>query len=183
MEPNPLFPSRLGALAPILRHTPAWVWLLLAGLVLLGWLYSRTRTVKLAQVSAVPVGMTVFSLWGVVNAFARSPLQAGVILLWLLAAVAVAVPLSQRRPAAWYDRASRSFDLPGSWIPMLLFVGIFLTRYVVSVQLVLHPALVADAGFALPVAAVYGAFTGVFIGRAGQLWRLALDRAPRAVAA
>ena len=30
------------------------------------------------------------------------------------------------------------------------------------------------AGFTLPLAAVYGVFTGLFVGRAARLWRLAL---------
>ena len=51
-----------------------------------------------------------------------------------------------------------------------------LARYVVSVRLAIHPDLILDSGFVLPVATLYGAFSGVFLGRAAQLWRLPLRR-------
>ncbi len=164
----------LEPLAAIARSTPPWVWGLLAALVLLGWLHSRDRTASLGAVSALPVGMTVFGLWGTVGAFGRSPLLAEALLLWLLAAAAVSALLARRPAAAWYDRSTRTFDLPGSWFPMALFLAVFAVRYTVAVQLALHPLLAADRAFALPVAALYGACSGIFLGRAVQLWRLAL---------
>ena len=166
--------SKLAPLAPVLQNTPAWVWSLLAGLLVLGWLQSRDRTASLGAVSGLPVGMAIFGLWGTVGAFGRSPLMPEALGLWLLAAGAAAAVLAQRPAAAWYDRSTRTFDLAGSWTPMLLFLAVFLVRYAVSVQLVLHPELAGERAFALPGAALYGAFSGIFLGRAAQLWRLAL---------
>ena len=170
--------GKLAPLAPVVQHTPAWVGALLAALVVLGWMQSRGRTASLAAVSSLPVGMTLFGLWGTVAAFGRAPLLPAALGLWLLAAGAAAAWLAQRPAAAWYDRATRTFDLPGSWTPMLLFLGVFLARYAASVQLALHPGLAADPAFALPVATLYGVFSGVFLGRAAQLWRLALRPRP-----
>jgi hypothetical protein len=59
---------------------------------------------------------------------------------------------------------------------------VFAVRYTAAVQLALHPVLGEQRSFVLPVAALYGAFSGIFIGRAMQLWRLAL-RPPMAIAA
>jgi hypothetical protein len=64
--------------------------------------------------------------------------------------------------------------MPGSVVPLLLILGIFMTKWLVGVQLAIVPRLAADVGFALPVAALYGVFTGLFAGRAARLWRLAL---------
>ncbi|GAB3646550.1 DUF6622 family protein [Ramlibacter alkalitolerans] len=166
--------GKLAPLAPIFQHTPAWVWALLAALVFLGWMQSRDRTAGLAAVSALPVGMLVYGLWGAVGAFGRSPLLPQALVLWLLAAGSVAALLARRPAAAWYDRATRTYDLAGSWLPLALFLAIFAVRYAVAVQLALQPALAAQGAFALPVAALYGAFSGIFLGRAMQLWRLAL---------
>jgi uncharacterized membrane protein len=168
----------LAALAPIVQNTPAWVWGLLGGLVVLGWVQARDRTASLAAVSGPPVGMALFGLWGTVGAFARSPLLAEALVLWLLAAAVSTALLAQRRPAAWYDRGSRSFDLAGSWTPLLLFLAVFLVRYAVAVQLALDPARAGQGSFALPVAALSGALSGIFVGRAMQLWRLALRPQP-----
>jgi uncharacterized membrane protein len=166
--------GKLAALAPIVQATPSWVWALLAGLAILGWLQSRDRTASLGAVTGLPVGMAVFGLWGTVGAFGRSPLMPEALGLWLLATGAVLALLAQRPAVAWYDRDTRSFDLPGSWLPMALFLLAFALRYTVAVQLALHPALAGERLFALPVAALYGAFGGLFLGRAAQLWRLAL---------
>ena len=174
---QPLWPR----LAPIVQNTPAWVWGLLAALLLLGWLQSRDRNASLIAVSGPPLGMTAFGLWGAVAAFGRSPLLPQALALWLLAGAAVAALLARRPAAAWYDRTTRTFELAGSWTPLALFLAVFALRYTVAVQLALHPGLAAAGGFVLPVAALYGAFGGVFLGRAMQLWRLALR--PQALAA
>jgi uncharacterized membrane protein len=168
----------LAPLAPIFRNTPSWAWALLAGLVILGWIQSRDRTASLAAVTSLPAGMAIFGLWGTVGAFGRSPLIAAALGLWLLAAGIVFAALAQRPATAWYDRATRTFDLAGSWTPLSLFLAVFATRYAVSVQLALQPALAEESGFALPVAALYGAFSGMFLGRAAQLWRLVLRPQP-----
>jgi hypothetical protein len=65
----------------------------------------------------------------------------------------------------------------------LLIVGIFLVKYVVGVDLAMAPRLVREPSYVLSVAALYGAFTGVFIGRASRLWRLAVRPAAAGVAA
>ena len=62
-------------------------------------------------------------------------------------------------------------------MPLLLIVGIFLVKYVVGVELTMAPGLVGDAQYALVVAGLYGLFTGIFVGRAWRLWRLAFGSA------
>jgi len=166
--------SKLAPLAVVLEHTPAWVWALLAGLVILGWRQSRDRSASLGAVSGLPLGMMLFGLWGTFAAFGRSPLMPQALGLWLLAAGSAAGLLAPRPARAWYDRATRTFDLAGSWLPMALFLLVFAVRYTVGVQLALHPALMEQPSFALPVASLYGAFSGIFLGRALQLGRLAL---------
>jgi uncharacterized membrane protein len=167
----------LGQFAPIVTHTPVWVWGLLAALLVLGWMQSRDRTASLAAVCATPVAMTLFSLWSTLFAFGRTPLLQEAMVAWLLAAALTASLLSQRPARAWYDRATRSFELAGSWLPMALFLSVFLTRYVVAVLLALHPGLPFDRAFTLPAATLYGVFSGLFLGRVAQLWRLASGRA------
>jgi uncharacterized membrane protein len=161
-------------LLPILRGTPVWAWALLAALVVLGLAQVRNRSASLGRVSGLPVGLTVFSLWAAIAAFGRSPLFPEVLGLWLLGAGTMLALIGAGQSAARYDADTRRYALPGSWIPLALFLGVFLARYVVAVRLALHPGLAFDRGFVLPVAALYGAFSGIFLGRAVQLWRLAL---------
>ena len=166
--------GQVGSLLPILRATPGWVWLLLAGLVVLGAMQLRDRTQGLVRVSITPLALTGFSLWAATSAFGRSPLAGEAMWLWLLGLAATAALIGLAETTARYDAASRSFHLRGSWVPMVLFLGVFLARYIVSVRLAMHPGLLHDASFVLPVATLYGAFSGLFLGRGVQLWRMPL---------
>lgn len=167
-------------LAPILNHTPVWVWGLLVGLVALGLQQARTRQASLVRVSITPVAMTALAVWGNVSGFGASPVFASVMLTWLVAAaamVAVFAPLAPPKGTV-YDAETRSFHIPGSWVPMALIVAIFLTKYVVGVELAMRPTLAQDSQYALIVGALYGLFSGTFIGRAVRLWRFASPTAP-----
>ena len=125
----------------------------------------------------MPAAMTGLSVYGVVSAFGQAPQATAVLAAWLGAAVAItAVALwLQPQPAAAtrYSAESRSFFVPGSVAPLLLILGIFLTKYLVGVELAMQPALARDSEFALQIAVLYGLFSGVFAARALRLWRLA----------
>ena len=162
-------------LGPIVANTPLWVWGLLATLLALGLSQSRNRTVTLRRVTFMPLAMTAFSLWGTITAFAGSPQIGQVLLVWAgtaAAMLALIAPWSAPSGTS-YDASTRSFQVPGSAIPLALILGIFLTKYIVGVELAMQPALARDAQYALAAAAVYGAFSGIFTGRAARLWRLA----------
>ncbi len=165
------------ALFPILRGTPLWVWGLLTGLLALGISQLRDRTASLPRVSLLPVVMTIVSVSGALSALSGTPHRALAILAWCVAAAIAFALLARGRSAATYDPAKRLYVLPGSVVPMLLIVGIFLVKYVVGVDLAMAPHLVQDAQYVLVVAALYGAFTGVFVGRASRLWRLSFRSA------
>lgn len=166
-------PQGTPMIAQILINTPLWVWGLLALLLVLGLSQTRTRSVGMARITLLPLGLAAFSLYGTVSAFGASPTVLG---SWLAATVLLLLIVMQMpRPAgAHYDSAARRFQRPGSWVPMALIMGIFLTKYAVGVSLVLHPELKANASFSLAVGTLYGVFSGIFAGRSLRLIRLAL---------
>lgn len=167
-------------LIEIFQHTPKWVFLVFAYLVWAGARQLVANSVSLGRTTVMPVVMTGLAVFGVVSAFGDSVTA---LLAWAAtAAVALALVMQRGAPAGTrYDAATRRFHLPGSAVPLLLFIAIFATKYVVAVQLALHPALRHDTVFALAVPLLYGAFTGTLVGRALRLWRLAV-REDRAVA-
>lgn len=160
-------------LMQILSHTPTWVFGLLAFLLWLGGRQLRAGQASLGRVALMPLAMTSLSIYGLVSAFGEHPMA---LLAWLLAvAVAMTVLLRRALPAGVrFDRAARTFHLPGSAVPLALMMSIFFTKYVVGVLSVMHPALVHQDIPALTVGLLYGAFSGIFLGRAVRLWRLAL---------
>jgi hypothetical protein len=162
------------AIVSIVRNTPVWVWGLLAALVALGSTQLRDRSASLIRVSIMPVGMTLFSLYGTFSAFGGSPLLPQLLAAWAATAALAYAAVAFRPVDARYDAATRTYALRGSVVPLLLILAIFLVKYGVGVELTMAPGRLQDGSFVLTVAALYGAFSGIFVGRAARLWRLAL---------
>ena len=157
----------------ILRHTPGYVWAILAALIAFGIIQLRTYRVTRARLALAPIGLGAFSLWGASLAFG---FNAGVIGAWL---VGMALAFAANRRLQWPRRIEvdgDAFRLEGSVIPLLLMLGIFALRYAVAVTLVFHHDLATDPLFGGALAATYGALSGLFAARA---WRI-LQAAPRA---
>lgn len=166
----------------ILRNTPAWVWGLLGAFLALGISQLRDRSASLVRVSLLPLGMTLFSAGGMLGAFGRSPLIEAAIGIWVAAAMVLFFIVAPGNSKASYDPVRRTYALPGSLAPLALIVGIFLVKYVVGVEIRIAPHLMHEPQYALTVAGLYGGFSGMFIGRAARLWRLALAARTPAVA-
>lgn len=160
-------------LTQIFLHTPKWVFVLFAALVWLGAKQLFANSVGLGRVTVMPIAMTGLSIFGVTSAFGDSPTA---LLAWAATAlVALTLVLQRGLPASTrYAPASRTFHLAGSAVPLALMMGIFFTKYVVGVLLAMHPELARQAGFALGIGTLYGAFSGIFAARALRLWKLAI---------
>ena len=164
----------------ILRFTPVWVWGLLAALLALGFWQTRPRVVARARLLALPLALLGLGLWSTSSSFTALPVAAGAWLAALSASFLAARRLPTPAGARW-DAASERLHLPGSWLPLALIVAIFSLRYSATVAMVLHPAWRGDPTLLLPLAALYGSLSGLFLGRAVGL--LALTRAPQATIA
>lgn len=163
-------------IGPILAGTPAWVWVLLAGLLWVGIGMLKDDTFSARRAAIMPVAMTGLSLWGTIEAFSQSVIYGYVLLAWAVATVvlAAAVGLMPAPAGTSYDPQARTFTVRGSWVPLALILGIFLVKYVVGVEVSMQPALAHDGTYSLTYGAIYGVFSGIFTGRAIRLGRLAL---------
>jgi hypothetical protein len=163
----------------ILAGTPLWVWGLLGALMTLGFVQSRPRAVSRLQLLALPLVLLALGLWSMWPGFVKQPLAAAVWLLSLGAFVALGLRLPRAAQAHWLVDRQR-LQLPGSWFPMGLIVVIFSLRYVFAVAQALNPELRGLLLVQAPVAAAFGALTGLFTGRA--LGLLKLTREPTRIA-
>ncbi|MBI2768909.1 MAG: hypothetical protein HYX47_04770 [Burkholderiales bacterium] len=164
------------ALVTIVKNTPTWVFGLFAALAALGLSQVRTRDVSAVRMAIMPVAMSGLSLWGTISAFSASPMFGYVLLAWAAGAAlmfGLLAPLAPQAGAS-YNSTTRTFNVPGSLVPMVLIMGIFLTKYIVGVELAMQPGLAHDGQYTLVVGGLYGVFSGTFAGRAARLWRLAL---------
>ena len=125
----------------------------------------------------LPLVLLGLGLWSMAPGFMALPLSA---LVWLTALGAGAALLAgrpARAGAAWLPTEQR-LQLPGSWMPMLLILGIFSLRCAVNVGMAMNPGWRSAPELLLPLALLYGGLSGLFLGRA-----LALLKLTRAAAA
>ncbi len=153
-----------GLLLEIFKRTPPWVFALFLGLLALGYLQSRTRTVKRGQVAILPVVMTVLSVVGVTSAFGVNPLPLVAWALGSTAAVGMGLALGQPKGVRCINDG-QSFVVPGSWVPLALMMGIFVTKYAVGVITGMKLPVVQTTAFAVGVSLAYGFFSGAFVSR------------------
>ena len=159
-------------LIAILQHTPAWVWALFAGLVGLGLWQTREREMSLERVTVLPLAMIALSLSGVFSAFGHFPVALGGWGAGVGAALAFGRQFVAVRGASWSQQVA-TLRVPGSWLPLVLIVGLFSVKYVAGVSLALHPGLAVDAVFGGLTSLAYGSFSGLFLARGLALRSLA----------
>jgi hypothetical protein len=151
----------------IVRHTPAYVWAILAALVALGALQLRDRRIPRIRLAIAPIALGAYSLWGATAAFG---VHAGVIGAWL---AGIALAFAANRRLQWPRRprpdGADGFALEGSAWPLVLMLVVFCLRYAVAVTLVFHPGWAAEPGFGGSLALAYGALSGLFAARAVRI--------------
>ena len=158
-------------LGQILTNAPKWVWFLLAALLWLGISQRFTRTVSLRRSIVLPVVMTGLSLFGTISAFGY---EVTALVVWLSAVASVAWWIGQRKlpDTTTYDSATQLFTVSGSWQPLILILSIFVLKFAVGTIRAIRPELATSSEFSVVIALLYGAMSGVFIGRAKRLWKL-----------
>ena len=161
----------------ILKRTPLWVFVLFVGLLFLGYAQTRTRSLPVWRLSMLPAAMVGFSLYGFISAFARNTAAVAGWSGALLAVSALIVAADFPRGVT-YSRETRSFTVPGSWIPFAIIMTIFFSRYAVGVTLVMKPAWREATLFASAIGAIYGLSSGFFVGRALTMLRSRRRAAP-----
>ncbi len=148
----------------LLIHTPAWLYVLLAYLVYQGVRALRPQTVTIWRMLIVPL---MFVAMGLVSLLAR---HAGLpaMLAWL-AALLLFAPLGMLTSPRLLgvDDEARLVRRPGSVVPLVRNVGVFVLQYVFAVAAILHPD--QHSMLFLLGRAVSGATAGYFVG-----WAIAL---------
>jgi hypothetical protein len=160
----------------ILTHTPRTVWIVLAVLVLAGLRQMRTQRMSAGRVWLIPLVVGAASLAGALRGFSG----AGELLTGASWAIGAALGFLSNRsldlPRRVNANADGSFTIGGSIAPLLLFVGVFMVRYVVNVALAIAPPLAHDPAAAAAGAIAYGLTAGLLAARSRKIWATRRDR-------
>jgi hypothetical protein len=167
-------------LQQILIHTPVYVWAILAVLVWRGTAAMRDREMKVRSLFIVPAIMLALSLQDVLMKFGSNAVALGA---WAAAAALttlLAWKFSRSRTAP--GSASGSVIVRGSWTPLAMMMAVFFTKYAASVLLAILPQARQDLLFAAGVCALFGVFSGCFLGRLARDLSAASTPTPSAAA-
>jgi hypothetical protein len=158
-------------LLDILAHTPPWVWIVLCLLLAIGLRFTRTRRIPVRRALVMPLAITALSLHGTFSVFHGSPVA---IVVWSGAAALSAAwfATSALPRGVYYDAAQRVVVQPGSWTPLAVMMLFFAIRYTAAASLAIHPQWAQEEGVAALAASIYGALSGVFLGRTLRTLRL-----------
>jgi len=156
----------------ILKRTPPWVFVLFFALLALGYLQSKDRVVSRGKVAILPAAMLLLSFYGVLSAF-------GITLLTLtswLAGVGITAWLgikSENPSGVSFATETKTFSVPGSWLPLSLMMAIFFTKYAVGIILARKLPIAGELAFIGSISLIYGLLSGLFFARAVAILRTA----------
>jgi hypothetical protein len=156
----------------ILSHTPIWVYATFFVLLVFGLIQTRTRTVSKLPALLLPAGMLALSLAGIYSSFglATIPLAA-----WGMAIASTTVVgyTFFRDKRIHCTATDGNFFIPGSWVPLIVMMAIFLTKYVYAILHAYNAEGIATPLVIGALSAVYGLLSGYFSSRAVNLIKLA----------
>jgi hypothetical protein len=156
----------------ILSHTPIWVCALFFVLLGFGLIQTRTRTVGNITALLLPAGMIALSLGGINSSFGLTTLP---LVAWGTAiAIATVVGYVFFRDKRIHREATDGkFFIPGSWVPLVVMMAIFFTKYVYAVMKASNADVISAPIFIGALCAVYGLLSGYFSSRAVNFIALA----------
>ena len=152
----------LEAFASILSHTPAWVFMVFAGLIALGLRQTQPRIVSRRRLIVLPLLIAAYSFYGVAMASHGSALALAV---WLAALCAAFLLTRVSPPRGAVSEAADTVRVPGSWVPMVVILGLFCARYAYNVMLAMHPDVMQASGFMASFSALFGFLGGLLLSR------------------
>ena len=148
----------------MLSRIPVWVFFLFAALVFFGLRQTRTRQVAPALLSGLAAAMFGLSLYGVVAAFG---LQAAPLAVWALGiATSVMFGRGLVGPRGLELVSASRVQVPGSWLPLALMMGIFSAKFALGMATGLRLPIVHETWFVLAASGLFGLLSGAFTARA-----------------
>lgn len=158
-------------LLDIIKHTPKWVFGLMVILIVFGVIQSRTRKVSAILAVSLPLFMLFLSFNGVVSNLGWKGTVLASWIVGLLAASYLFLKLMNRNKVKW-DIESGKYHLQGSWTPLMIFMGIFFTRYALGVAIAMDADILRQPFTPSLVSVVLGALSGFFVARIMIYWQV-----------
>ncbi len=149
-------------LIDIVKGTPFWVWPLLGLLIWRGFAATKEREMALGSLFVLPAVLLALSLSGIARHYGGSNLS---FTLW-------AAGLALGGLAGWMTLSpdaitagQRGPIVRGSWIPLVLTLAIFATKYTTEVMIAIFAQRMHAPDAMIAICLLYGLLNGLFAGR------------------
>lgn len=153
----------------ILTHTPLYVWVILALLVIRGVGASRDREMAFYKLVILPILLPLAML---AELTVKYGLGSAALPAWAAGAAVAGIAtwkLSGARISA--GKQAGKVLVRGSWLLLAVLMTVFLTKYVATVALLITPHLRAHMLFMTPVCLMYGVCNGILLARLARDWQ------------
>jgi len=157
-------------LSELISNTPIWVFAIFFTLLVLGFIQSKERIVKVKTIFILPLVMITFSFFGVFSVFGISILTMSLWILGLVITLIIGLKLAYPKFVS-FSVQSNKLTIPGSWVPLFLMMAIFFTKYFVGFAVARELPLVNEGIFVVLLSLVYGAFSGIFLSRSYVMFK------------
>lgn len=157
-----------------LKHIPPWVFFILAGLLWLGLSARKDRVIRWRVPIIVPIALTFMAITSLWAQYSDTHLLLPAMLAWASLCALVAWRFANRPlPETFqYQPESAKFQLPGSYAPLAMYLGIFTFKFTVGFMSGTGMPIVNELFFVLGISGIYGLFSGVFLSNAWRLFQL-----------
>lgn len=142
----------------LIKGTPTWVWLLLIFLIYMGSKSLFDRTIEVKKLLIMPIVFLIMTASHI-----KDPLSYGIFLV--LGAIVGFLTCFKYKIRV--DREHRLLRIPGTPLPLILIVLVFVKNYFYGYEHAVHPEVFKNIIFLAISYIVSGVFSGIFIGRSG----------------
>jgi hypothetical protein len=152
----------------IFTDTPWWVYIFFVFLILVGLQSTKPRTIPIKRIVILPA---IFMVWNILWLAERTEGQLSLAAFLILGFI-VGSFIGWQTAQAWHiyaDHKRKLISVPGTWTTLIFILLVFSVRYYFVYNYINHPQ--SAPHLFTPDALISGLFTGIFIGRAFELYR------------
>lgn len=143
----------------LLNKTPLWVFILFFSLLAIGFKQSKNRTTSRRALLAFPCVMIFYSSFDLVfnigvTFIGMTVWAIGLFLAWKISHRLLTPDIT------YCENNSEQFNVKGSWLPLMVIIGIFTIKYIQGAITALSPEITKNFYFI----GFFSFFNGVFLG-------------------
>ncbi len=146
----------------LLTHTPLYVYWIFFSLLIVGITQVKTRQIGFKRAIVIPVILILLSIYAIFHDFGINFFG---LLFWFCGIVFVLLIniIIKNQKEIKYSKTSKVFTVEGSFIPLLMMMLLFFTKYTVGVVTAQNLELLHTSVFIGTISFFYGIFLGTYI--------------------